>query len=213
MTTAPTLSAEKLDALQELVNIGMGAAGASLAEALGAFVELAIPAIDITDKRNVANLLDVGSWSEQEIEAVRQPFFGAFTGESMMLFDGHVHEQLTGLPGYPAGPEGAKPSAMEHQEVLLDLANAVIGACVNGIAEPLREVVSFAAPSRLGNREDVRAFLSRDAVAWHQGLIVNVDFKLEGRSFLSRVLVFLPDHSLCRIDESLTRLLDGLAAG
>jgi chemotaxis protein CheC len=210
--TAPLLSADKLDALQELVNVGMGAAGASLADALGSFVELAVPAIDITDKRNVASLLDVGAWSEQEVEAVRQPFFGAFTGESMMLFDGKVHEQLSGLPGYPLEP-GAKPSANEHQEVLLDLANAVIGACVNGIAEPLREVVSFAAPSRLGNRDDVRAFLSRDAVAWHQGLIVNVDFKLEGRSFLSRVLVFLPDHSLCRIDESLTRLLDGLAAG
>jgi chemotaxis protein CheC len=210
--SAPLLSADKLDALQELVNVGMGAAGASLANALGSFVELAVPAIDITDKRNVASLLDMGAWSDQEVEAVRQPFFGAFTGESMMLFDGQVHEQLAGLPGYPA-TDGVTPTAMEHQEVLLDLANAVIGACVNGIAEPLREVVSFAAPSRLGNRDDVKAFLSRDAVAWHQGLIVNVDFKLEGRSFLSRVLVFLPDHSLCRIDESLTRLLDGLAAG
>jgi chemotaxis protein CheC len=209
--TAPLLSAEKLDALQELVNIGMGAAGASLAQALGSFVELAVPALDITERRNVASMLDTGSWSTEEVEAVRQPFFGAFTGESMMLFDGQVHTQLAGLPGYQTEP-GVTPNASEHQEVLLDLANVVIGACVNGIAEPLREVVSFAPPTRLGGRDDVRTFLSRDGVAWHQGLVVNVDFKLEGRSFLSRVLVFLPEHSLRRIDESLTRLLDGLAA-
>ena len=34
------LSEDKRDALQEIVNIGMGAAGAALAEVLGAFVEL-----------------------------------------------------------------------------------------------------------------------------------------------------------------------------
>jgi chemotaxis protein CheC len=156
-------------------------------------------------------LLDTAAWSELEVEAVRQPFFGAFTGESMMLFDGQVHAQLAGLPGYPV-ESGATPNAAEAQEVLLDLANVVIGACVNGIAEPLQEIVSFAAPTRLGSRGEVRAFLARDAVAWHQGLVVNVDFKLESRSFLSRVLVFLPERSLCRIDEALTRLLDGLVA-
>jgi chemotaxis protein CheC len=209
--TAPLLSADKLDALQELVNIGMGAAGASLAQALGAFVELAVPGVDLTDRRNVASLLDTAAWSEQEVEAVRQPFFGAFTGESMMLFDGQVHAQLAGLPGYPA-EAAANPSATAHQEVLLDLANVVIGACVNGIAEPLQEIVSFAPPTRLGTRDEVRSFLSREAVAWQQGLVVNVDFKLESRSFLSRVLVFLPERSLCRIDEALTRLLDGLVA-
>jgi chemotaxis protein CheC len=128
-----------------------------------------------------------------------------------MLFDEGVHVQLADLPAY--APAGAKPTAAEQQETLLDLANVVIGACVNGIAEPLQESVSFAAPTRLGARAEVRAYLSHETVAWHQGLIVNVDFKLEGRSFLSRVLVFLPEHSLQRIDQALTQLLDGLAAG
>jgi chemotaxis protein CheC len=151
------------------------------------------------------------------VEAIRQPFFGAFTGESLMLFDGQVHEQLAGVLGYavepaPAAPAEAKAATPPHQEVLLDLANVVIGACVNGIAEPLGEIVSFAAPARLAHGADLRAFLSQEAIAWRQGLLVNVDFKLEGRSFLSRVLIFLPEHSFCRIAESLTRLLDGLAA-
>jgi len=210
--TTPILSPEKLDALQELVNIGMGTAGAALAEALGGFVGLAVPGIDLTNRLNVAALFDVGSWAEDELEAVHQPFFGAFMGESMIVFDGRVHAHLANLPGYAVAP-GAELSSAEQQEVLLDLANVVIGACVNGIAEPLQEVVSFAAPARFGSRSEIRTFLSRDAAAWHQGLIVNVDFKLEARSFLSRVLVFLPEHSLQRIDAALTRLLDGLAAG
>lgn len=202
------LSEEKRDALRELVNMGMGTAGAALAKALNAFVELASPGLDVTDRRSVAKQLDAGAWRNSEIEAVRQPFFGAFTGESLMLFDTPGHTEMSGMLGY--GPDSGP---VEHQEALLDVANVVIGACVNGIAESLNEVVSFAPPTRLGTRADVRAFLSREAVAWHQGLIVNVDFKLEASSFLSRVLVFLPESSMLRIDQALSRLLDGLAAG
>jgi chemotaxis protein CheC len=209
--TPLTLSDDKLDALQELVNIGMGAAGAALAKALGAFVELTVPGIDFTDRRSVPRLLDGGLWAKHEVEAVRQPFFGAFTGESLMVFDERVHAQLADLPGYAVASSG-KPSTAEQQETLLDLANVVIGACVTGIADPLHEKVSFGAPTQLGSRADVRAYLSQEPVAWHQGLIVNLDFKLEARSFLSRVLVFLPEHSLQRIDQALTQLLDGLAA-
>jgi chemotaxis protein CheC len=209
--TRAALTPEKLDALQELVNIGMGAAGAALAQALGVFVELAVPSVGFTDRRSVASLLDTGAWAKEEVEAIRQPFFGAFTGESMMIFNEHVQDELSDLPGYGLA-DGDKPTDAEQQEMLLDLANVVIGACVNGIAEPFQESVSFAPPSRLGGRAAIRTFLSHDAVAWHQGLIVNVDFKVEGRSFLSRVLVFLPEHSLQLVDQAVTRLLDELAA-
>jgi chemotaxis protein CheC len=205
------MTGDKLDALQELVNMGMGAAGAALAQALGAFVELVVPGVDFTDRRSVASLLDTGSWAKQEVEAVRQPFFGAFTGESMMIFDDQVHAQLADLPGH-APADGAAMTTLEQHEMLLDLSNVVIGACVNGIADPLHETVSFGAPARLGGRAEVRAYLSQEAVAWHQGLIVNVDFKLEARSFLSRVLIFWPEQSLHRIDQAVTKLLDGLAA-
>lgn len=206
--TPSLLSVDKRDALQELVNIGMGAAGAALAKALGAFVQLAVPGVDVLDRRRVATLLDDGSWANQEVEAVRQPFFGAFMGESVMVFDGHTHGELCDLLGY--GPDS---SAGDRQEALLDMANVVIGACVNGIAEPLNEIISFAPTARLGGRAEIHALLSRGPEVLSQGLVVNVDFKLEGRAFLSRVLVFLPEHSLAKIDQALTRLLDGLAAG
>ena len=186
----------------------MGAAGAALAKALGAFVQLAVPGVDVLDRRHVATLLDGGSWAEQEVEAVRQPFFGAFMGESVMVFDRHAHTELCDLLGY--SPDS---NVAERQEALLDMANVVIGACVNGIAEPLNEVISFAPPVRLGGRSDIRGFLSGDQASLSHGLVVNVDFKLEARAFLSRVLVFLPEHSILNIDQALTRLLDGLAPG
>jgi chemotaxis protein CheC len=201
------LSEDKRDALQEIVNIGMGAAGAALAQVLGAFVELSVPRIDVLERKRVPMLLNTGSWSEAELEAVRQPFFGGIIGESLMLFDGAEPAHLADLVGY-----AAPPSREEQQELLLDLANVVIGACVNGIAEPLEEVVSFAPPSRLGGRPDACAFVLEDQSQGREALVINVDFKLEERRFRSRVLVFLSEPSLVRIDHAVHRFLDGLAA-
>jgi chemotaxis protein CheC len=201
------LTEDKRDALQEIVNIGMGAAGAALAEVLGAFVELAVPRIDVVDRRRVPLLLDTAAWSDGEIEAVRQPFFGGIIGESLMLFDGAEPAHLAELIGHAAAP-----SVEEQQELLLDLANVVIGACVTGIADPLEEVVSFAPPSRLGGRPDATAFVLEDPGQGREALVINVDFKLEERRFRGRVLVFLSEPSLVRIDDAIHRFLNALAS-
>jgi len=205
--SAAVLSEAKRDALQEIVNIGMGSAGAALAKVLGAFVELAVPRIDVVDRRRLPLLLETGTWSDGEIEAVRQPFFGGIIGESLMLFDGAEPAHLADLVGY-----AATPSREEQQELLLDLANVVICACVNGIAEPLEEVVSFAPPTRLGGRPDASAFVVGDPGQGREALVINVDFKLEERRFRGRVLVFLSEPSLVRIDSAIHRFLDALAS-
>ena len=205
--TSPMLSDDKRDALQEIVNIGMGAAGAALAQVLGAFVELAVPRIDVVDRRRLPLLLDAGFAQDGELEAVRQPFFGGIVGESLMLFDGAEPAHLADLVGYATAP-----SANEQQELLLDLANVVIGACVTGIAEPLEEVVSFAPPSRLGGWPDACAFVLDDPGQGREALVINVDFKLEERRFRGRVLVFLSEPSLVRIDSAIHRFLDALAS-
>ncbi|HLK90448.1 MAG TPA: chemotaxis protein CheC [Polyangia bacterium] len=205
--TAPLLSEEKRDALQELVNVGMGAAGAALARVLSAFVELSVPSVEVADRRRLATLFDAGAWSDGELCAVRQPFFGSITGESLMLFDGGEVARLADLVGgAPAVSVG------QRHEMLLDLGNVVIGACVNNIAEPLQEVVSFGAPSVVTGRSEVCGFALRDSGAWQRGLLINVDFRLEAKSFRSRVLVFLSEQSLTLVGQALTRLLAALAA-
>jgi chemotaxis protein CheC len=205
--TAPLLTEEKRDALQELVNMGMGAAGAALARVLSAFVELSVPSVEVVDRRRIATLFNTGSWSDNELAAVRQPFFGRIMGESLMLFDGGEVARLADLMGgTPVASVG------QQHEMLLDLANVVIGACVNNIAEPLDEVVSFGAPSVLTGRANVCGFALQDSGSWQRGLLINVDFKLEAKSFRSRVLVFLSEQSLILVGQALARFLDALAA-
>jgi chemotaxis protein CheC len=222
--SVPLLSEDGRDALQEMVNVGMGTAGAALARVLNAFVELAVPSIDLVDRRRVVALLNAGSWADNQLEAARQPFFGRISGESLMLFDAEEAARLSDLVG-GEGDRRRNPGSVEQSstspdatndgaqhELLLDLANVVIGACVNGIADPLREVVSFAPPALLQGRPSVCEAALGDPKSWQRGLVINVDFKLEAKSFRSRVLVFLSEQSLALIDRAITRFLDELAA-
>jgi len=201
------MSDDKRDALGEIVNIGMGVAGSALAQVLNAFVELSVPSVDLVDRRRVGVLLDTGTWTADELIAVRQSFFGRIMGESLILFDGSEATRLADLVG-----QNPSPTVNQQHESLLDLANIVIGACVNGIAEPLRETVSFAAPAILQCRPKVCEFALQDSGTWQRGLVINVDFKLEARSFHSRVLVFLAEQSLELIDREISRFLDELGA-
>jgi chemotaxis protein CheC len=199
------MSDVKRDALGEIVNVGMGVAGSALARVLNAFVELTVPSVDLVDRRRIATLLDTGTWTSDELIAVRQSFFGRIKGESLILFDGSETTRLADLVGHDESP-----TVEQQHELLLDLANIVIGACVNGIAEPLHEVVSFVAPAILVGRPKVCEFAMQDSGTWQRGLVINVDFKLEARSFHSRVLVFLAEQSLELIDREISRFLDEL---
>jgi chemotaxis protein CheC len=203
----PLLSDDKRDALGEIVNIGMGVAGSALAQVLDAFVELSVPSVDLVDRRRIATLLDTSTPTGEELIAVRQSFFGRIMGESLILFDGSEATRLSDLVGHDEAP-----TIGHKHELLLDLANIVIGACVNGIAEPLHEIVSFAAPAMLIGRPKVCEFAMQDSGTWQRGLVINVDFTLEARSFHSRVLVFLAEQSLELIDREISRFLDELGA-
>jgi chemotaxis protein CheC len=196
---------EKADALQELVNLGMGSAGAALASALDAFVELEVPRVELVEPARVQQLLLKGPWADRDFACVRQAFFGGLMGESLMLLHGISHEHLATMLGHE---QEISPEIKE--EMLLDIANAVMGSCVNGIAEPMNEIVSFAPPSPLGTPGDAKSAVSREISSWRQVLLIDVDFRLEDRRFESRVLVFLSESSVLRIDQALTQLLDGL---
>ncbi len=198
----PTFDADKWDALQELVNLGMGAAGAALGAALGSFVELKVPRLELVAPARIADTFAAGPWKDRDFSAVRQVFFGGLMGETLMLFQGLDCARIAELMGH-----GPVLDRVSQEEVTLDLANAVMGACINGIAEPLGEVLSFSPPALVGPRANIQRIVSQDVADWNQVLLVDVDLHLEDRRLESRVLMFLSEPTLVRVDHAVTRFL------
>lgn len=122
-TINATLTGDQRDALQEIANIGMGQAGSSIARIWGEFVRLSIPRIANVERLDIPTVLQqlVG---EKNILAVRQAFHGQIRGEVIIVFSGGPPRELAELMGYD------DTDRVEEIELMLDVANILVGACL-----------------------------------------------------------------------------------
>jgi chemotaxis protein CheC len=149
------LSEDQRDALQELTNIAMGQAGASLATLLDAFVDLSIPRIRVAEVVELPPVLSELVGPHNEASAVRQSFQGYLRGEAIVIFGGHGTGVLADLMGYE-GELGADGEA----EPLLDVANVLSGACLGGLLERHGHGRLTARPHRAAGGTEIAAILA-----------------------------------------------------
>ena len=196
--SAVMLTEDQTAALQEIANIGMGKAGASIARIWKEFVHLSVPSIAMVESQCLPGLIQqfVG---EGRVSAARQAFHGNLRGEVLVVLSADNRAGLAALMGYHSEPEPA-----ERRELVLDIANILVGACLNGIAQQLNAELGFSAPSLIG--EDL---LAADVVrpaemAVEQALCLEVRFKVETHSLAAHLVVLMPPEEVA----SLAALLD-----
>lgn len=193
MTLTP-LSADQRDALQEITNVAMGQAGASLAAILDTFVTLSIPRIIIVDVAEVANSMSELVGRNAEVTAARQSFNGYLRGEVLVIYGQDGCNDLADLMGY----DDELDRAAEH-ELLLDVSNVLVGACLCGIAEQLSTDLSFSAPSLMGEKIPVETLLRPEKLSWSHALLMEVNFRLEERNFTAHLVMLMPEEAIDRM--------------
>lgn len=196
------LTQDQKDALQEIANIGMGQAGASIARVMDEFVHLSIPRIFVLKQDEVAAAL-VCTVGDGPVTAVRQAFHGHMRGEAIVLFGEQRCSDLADLMGYEEDL-----GHIGEIELLLDVSNLLAGACLGGIAEQLRTDIGFSAPSLLADRVPVEALLRSQEVSWRSALLVEVNFRLDQRSFACHLIVLMPEPEIEAVACALDRFLE-----
>ena len=81
-------------------------------------------------------------------------------------------------------------------EILLDVTNLLVGACLAGIAEQLGAHIGFSAPSLMADRVLTAELLASADLPWNMALLVEVQFSLEKRSFASHLLLLMPEEEI-----------------
>jgi len=196
---------EQRDALQEIVNIGMGTAGAALGAVLESLVALSIPKIDLVRLEQLADLPTAVGWTDDDACVIRQAFYDRLDGEVIVLFGRQGQAHLSQKLGY-----GDETDETTEQELLLDFTNVFVGACMNGIATQLGLHLSFSPPSILSVKAPVSTALQNLDVAVNTLLLINVDFVLHECSFRSRLVILLPDHSTLLLKQAVERFVESL---
>jgi chemotaxis protein CheC len=202
---AEFLDSDQKDALQEISNIAMGTAAAGLATVLESFVRLSVPRISVVETSRIMEGLSASLPLHPEVSAVRQAFYGEVEGEVVVVFGEEGCDELAdALKHENDGREAIK------QELLLDVSNILVGACMNGIARQLGSKISFSPPEILCTAVPLERVFFGHKPACEQVLLIQIDFSLEASSFACHVLTFLAPASFEVLRDSLSRFLESL---
>lgn len=187
------LSELQRDALQELMNISMGQAANALARLIEAKITLSIPKIIMVSAAEFQQM-----FLTEQYWFTRQSFLGSVKGEVLTLLARAGTETIGGLMDY------ALPlDERSKKELLLELANILAGACLNGFSTQLALHTKLSMPTMFS--AELR---QADSFRWSSTLLLEVEFQLEGTAFDSRIVICLEGQSVEVLVQKLNELLE-----
>ncbi len=190
------LTATQQDALVELINVAFGRAAASLSSLTGQRVLLEVPEITVCPLGDLGQLL--GKVVQGEIATVHQIFGGEVAGDALLLLDYQGAVLLSELL-VEQRPK-VKRLDVSDREVLTEVGNILLNACLGTFGNMLQVHISFAVP-RL-RLEDLNGLLhslviGRDELRY--ALVIYTTFRLRESGVGGYLVIVLGVASLDRL--------------
>ncbi|HVG20952.1 MAG TPA: chemotaxis protein CheC [Blastocatellia bacterium] len=190
------LTERQNDALTELINIAFSRTAASLSELTGHRVMLDVPKVAIYPAHELATRL--AAFLPAELASVHQVFTGALTGDALLLlnYDGAV--TLTQLLTDEAM---LSPRLNESaREVLTEVGNILLNACLGVFGNLLQVRVSFSVPRlHLETLDSLIKSLVIDKEELRYALVVYTAFRVRDSAISGYLVIALSVVSLDRL--------------
>lgn len=193
------LTPDQTEALQEISNVAMGRAGDALARLLNVFVRLSVPRIRPVQGSDLVGALGQVQ-GDAWVAAVRQGFHHTLRGEALVLFGQEGRQDLAAALGHAHQRDS-------DDEMLLELGNLLVGACLCGIGEQIGADLGFSPPVLMAEQTRPIDLVDPNILHWRRALLVEIEFGLEHSAFVSHVLILLAEDSLPKLREALDRFL------
>jgi len=188
---------DRQDAIQSILTSAMGRAAKSLEKIIDSNVVPSIPSVNWINKNNLKDSLSKINLPDKSI-LMRQSFRGHLRGEMLILLEqGAKHYQLGRVMGYEE-----KMSSLNVQELTLEFANILSGACISGLSDQLSIKLTFGSPTLLGNKASVYDVLSGKNLQWIDALFMDVAYtvsSIEMKAHLILCMIEEDSHELYRI--------------
>ena len=193
------LSEMERDALTELVNIGVSRAAVGLRQMLNQPVILSVPAIEIVNHLQAAEIL--GQRESETLVSVRQDFSGAFSGQALLIFP---HSSSIALVKNLLGDDIAPDDLAElENDALAETGNVLLNGCLGSMANMLNGTLRLATPTVV--RGSSRSLFEVDTVEEAEGivLVLYINFSVDSRAIRGYLALLMDMESL----DSLRRLI------
>jgi chemotaxis protein CheC len=184
------------DALTELINIGYGRAAGALSELTGYRITLEVPKLALHPIVDIGPL--IGRVVSGEVASVHQVFNGPISGNALLLLDERSARMLSELLTDETPKAGDFDAG--SREIITEVGNILLNACLGVFGNLLQVQVSFAVP-RL-RVEGVDAVLKSITVANEElayALMIHTRFRLRASNVTGYLVIILGITSLDRM--------------
>lgn len=199
------LTPEQQDALTELINIAFSKTAASLSDLTGHRVLLDVPRVDIMPIEDMNRKL--GSFIQGEVATVHQIFTGTLAGDAMLVLNAEGASMLVNLL---TGQE--RPSIRVDatgREVLTEIGNILLNACLGMFGNLLKVHVSFSVPRLF--IEDLEAMLDTLVIGQDElryALTISTNFRLQDNAVEGYLVIVLGVISLDQLVHAIERWVE-----
>jgi chemotaxis protein CheC len=137
------------DAVEEILNIAIGQAAASLSRMVDDHIALSVPFVEFLPPAVAADRLDATTGGADSV-AVRQRFTSSFSGDILLIFP---ERRSLDLVRSMLGDSMPMDSLTElEQEALLEVGNVILNACLGSLANQLGLTIESSLPLYLRGR-------------------------------------------------------------
>lgn len=195
----------QLDALAEMVNLGVNRAAGSLREMVHEQVLLSVPKVSLVGREEaIATLARAGS---TKLVGVHQVFEGDVTGRALLIFpDTKSLELVRAVTGGELPLE--EIIELEH-EALAEIGNIILNGCMATMANMLHRNLKMSLPEILRGEPDVFFNLSPPPEAGEVVMFLYINFAIRQRDITGYIamLMDMPSISALQIllDEFIAR--------
>ena len=190
------LTEQQRDALSELINIAFSRTAASLSELTGHRVLLDVPKVAIFPINELSAAL--AEFLPAEVATVHQVFSGPVTGDALLLLNYEGAVTLTDL----LTDERVKSERLNAsaREVLTEVGNILLNACLGMFGNLLQVHVSFSVPRlHLDTLNDLLQSMMVENTGMRYALVVYTSFRLRDSAVSGYLVIALNVASLDRL--------------
>lgn len=191
------------DCYQEIANVAMGRAGDLLARLLDVFVVLPIPNVNLIEVSELSMALSAVEVNEST-SGICQGFIGAgISGEALLILNDSSFKDVAKLMNYQQ--ELDKNSELE---LLMDMSNVLIGACLSGVSEQLDMSFSQGHPVVLGQHRKISELIATNSSRWRRTLAIEISYNIENYPIKCDLLLLFTEESMKTLNNKISYLLD-----
>ncbi|WP_317931592.1 hypothetical protein [Halioxenophilus sp. WMMB6] len=179
------LDEEQKNALQEVCNVAMGAAGESLAAFTGALVELSIPQIQTIEPRELTvSLTELGVG--ENVSAMAQSFhFAEVECFALVVATEHSIAELCN--------QKIVETDAQCSQLLIDFCRAITDVCLTRLGELMSTEIDKAAAYTVVKDIPVADLVFNEILSWHRLWAIEINYHLENHPFSCDLVILIPD--------------------